>query len=386
MKNICTISGMLILIILVLLSACKSGEEPTPEPEPDPTPATHIDEHLLYIGLKEKTNIAVASQRVQALCKSDYFRSSIHMTGDYLYANTAYGIYRKKLSTMDNTSWDLYGFEGIPIVDFVRKGNSILVATPFQDKRALLLSTDDGKTYSCVTPSSFLDMGPYSGFTIPHIYAISQNPHNPHSLVALVYSVMSFGLLKSTDFGKTWNSLSERIGGYQNWFVGFNPNDTTNIYNTGESEIFNSFINTSYDNGQNWIESETVQNNCVHHIAFHPTNPQTMIYSGEGLLKKSTDKGKTWRLVFNDPNYTYFYKVVYDTENHNILYATGGRNSQDHTFNMFRSTDGGESWDILFSSKFSDRGMAIDFIKYTNKLILYTYCEGICVYTIPEDK
>lgn len=44
--------------------------------------------------------------------------------------------------------------------------------------------------------------------------------------------------------------------------------------------IFESFINASCNDGKDWIILENERNNCIHHIAFDPTNPNIMIYSG----------------------------------------------------------------------------------------------------------
>ena len=67
--------------------------------------------------------------------------------------------------------------------------------------------------------------------------------------------------------------------------------------------------------------NENERNNCIHHIAFDPTNPNIMIYSGEYFLKKTIDKGRIWNPVLKDD--VYFYKTIYDKRNPQILYSTG---------------------------------------------------------------
>lgn len=84
--------------------------------------------------------------------------------------------------------------------------------------------------------------------------------------------------------------------------------------------IFESFINASCNDGKDWIILENERNNCIHHIAFDPTNPNIMIYSGEYFLKKTIDKGRIWNPVLKDD--VYFYKTIYDKRNPQILYST----------------------------------------------------------------
>ncbi|MFR0948975.1 MAG: hypothetical protein ACLSHB_22045 [Bacteroides thetaiotaomicron] len=146
-------------------------------------------------------------------------------------------------------------------------------------RRHLCFSTDGGKTCKAITPPEFL-IEENELKVIP--YSISQNSQNANSLLALVEPI---GVVKSVNFGKSWKTISTFYGGYQNWFVGFHPQDTTNIYNTGETMIFESFINASCNDGKDWIILENERNNCIHHIAFDPTNPNIMIYS-EGIFFK----------------------------------------------------------------------------------------------------
>ena len=47
------------------------------------------------------------------------FRPQMHIEGDILYACTNQGLYSKDLSD-DESTWQLVGFEGISLQDFVR--------------------------------------------------------------------------------------------------------------------------------------------------------------------------------------------------------------------------------------------------------------------------
>jgi len=98
----------------------------------------------------------------------------------------------------------------------------------------------------------------------------------------------------------------ERIPYGQNWYVGFHPLDGNTMFHSGESMDFSGFIFRSADGGNSWSAYSTFDDygdNCVHSIAFHPTNPHILVYSGEGIIGKSTDKGETWKMI-NRPDFT----------------------------------------------------------------------------------
>ena len=350
-----------------------NGNEPVNPPEPT----------LQYIGLKEKTNVREAEKYVGEKYGVGY-SPKLRLIDDYLYATTAYGLYRKNIATGD-ASWELYAFEGEPIHDFVRKGTEILAITANRDDKALLRSTDGGKTYSNATPDSFMSGADEDGIVA---YTLSQNPLDPNSLLMLAHTPNPemYGLLKSTDFGKSWRVLRPRIFGYQNWLAIFDPHNPANLYCAGEESIFDSAIYFSGNDGQDWTLIESVNNNCVHHIAFHPSDPNTLIYSGEFLVKKSTDKGRTWEMVLNEE--LYFYKTVYDDTDPDIVYTSGLYRATDrpNLFTVYRSTNGGDDWSVFFQTDLPGEGGIIDMELRNGSLFLYTYTDGIYKLSIPYSK
>ena len=195
-----------------------------------------------------------------------------------------------------------------------------------------------------------------------------------------------YGLLHSTDFGKSWRALRPLIFGYQNWLAIFDPHNPTNLYCAGEESVFDSAIYFSSNDGQDWSLIESVRNNCVHHIAFHPSNPDIMIYSGELLVKKSTDKGRTWKIVLNEE--LYFFKTVYDDTNPDIMYTSGLYRATDrpNLFTVYRSTNGGDDWSVFFQTDLPGEGGIIDMELRNGNLFQYTYTDGICKLSIPKNE
>jgi len=303
-------------------------------------------------------------------------KPKLKLLDDTLFVCTYTGIYKKHLQ--NDTDWELYAFENIPIKDFVKNGDKLLAIRQYLSQyieyntdSMLLLSNDNGQTFIDFTSPFFLEKYGYNYFL-----RIVQNQENPNSILVLNRDP---GIAKSIDFGMSWESLNTYAFGYQNWDIAFHPLDTTTIFHTGESMIFYAGINKSSDNGKTWSLYEK-DNNCFHSIAFHPTNPDILVLSGEYLFGKSTDKGETWNILSGGN--MYFYKVLFDDENPTILYSSGvamnpGNPTNDTIF-IYRSTDMGDTWHLWHREYIGENGgYVFDMVKYKNKLIFYTVGCGL---------
>jgi Secretion system C-terminal sorting domain len=320
---------------------------------------------LQYLGLKKEGNVRVAQKELQNICL--YWPKS-HVIDNYIYVPTLNGIYRKDLRALNDTVWSLYAFPGVPIRDFVKHNDSILAIAMKAQDSIMLLSADNGKTYVNHT-SGFLLNKDNSNL----IGLIAMNPLNHNSIV--IWRVGA-GVEKSMDFGNTWSVLNPSIGGYQNRFAGFNPNDTTNIFITGEFMIFESFIYSSYDSGNSWELVESIPNHCTHILAFHPTNPDIIMSGGEYRIAKSTDRGLSWKT--DSYHGIYVTGLIYDTDNPNILYASGDIVSPNaKEIQIFKSTDGGDSWSLFYTEEIENSDGVLDIHLYKNKLIIYTLVSGV---------
>ncbi|MCF2707869.1 sialidase family protein [Bacteroides pyogenes] len=342
-------SFFLILFLSVVFISCKD----------DNNLRENGDEKVFeYIGLKDEANVIEAQEKVRNTYGRSYKQPSVQVLDGYIYIATWSGIYRKPTKSLNKMDWKKFAFFGLPVIQFVIKGDSIIAITACTDERAFVLSTDGGKTYEAITPPEFI-MEENEFKVIP--YSISQNSQNANSLLALVEPI---GVVKSVDFGKTWKVIGTFYGGYQDWFVGFHPQDTTNIYNTGTTMISESFINASYNDGKDWEVLDNERNNCINHIAFDPTDPNKMIYSGRCFLKKTVDKGRNWNPVLKDD--MFFHKTIYDKRNSRIVYATGATCSspESHEITIHHSIDGGDTWSILYQAKLFGVGGIVNIEQY----------------------
>ena len=301
-----------------------------------------------------------------------HFKPKLKLVDDTLFVCAYTGIYKKNLR--DNTDWELYAFENVPVKEFVRNGDKLLAIStgkaglysPYENTDSLLLlSNDNGRTFINFTSPHFFQ---YEDFN--HLYRIAQNPENPNSILI---SQACYGISKSDDFGTTWRTLTDENMGFQDWDLTYHPSDTTIFFHTGELMYFDARIRKFYNDGETWFDYQ-VPNHCIHSLAFHPTNPDVLVYCGEGQFGKSADRGETYQRVNTNTNPIYFYKVLFDGENPETLYSSGAKNDENKdSIIVHRSTDTGDSWQFFYSGYVGeDRGFVMDMVKYKNKLIFYT--------------
>ena len=311
------------------------------------------------------------SQKIETPPSDRFFalyRPKLKLLDDTLYVCSNTGIYQKNVK--EDTQWELYAFENIPIIEFVKNGNKIAaISTGTKDGKdsLLLLSNDNGKTVENYTSAHFLE------YEYNYLSRISQHPENSNSILVLHFNS---GISKSDDFGLSWKNLNETNFGGQNWHLGFHPLDTTTLFYTGETGFFAGMICKSSNSGDTWSDyMHPGGDNCIHSVAFHPTNPDMLVYSGEMTIGKSTDKGDTWNVTELYDTGMYFYKILFDEENPTILYASGldRKHDTNDTVRVYRSTDTGNSWHLAYNEKLNEScGGVYDMVKYKNKLIFYT--------------
>ena len=307
----------------------------------------------------------------------------MHIEGDKLYICTSLGLYAKDL-TDDNSAWQIVGFEGIPLQDYARHGSDILALRYNKGGGFLLLSHDGGQTYEDVTP----DLLCHEKYET--LINLAQHPTDPGTLIV---SSFYHGILRSTDFGQTWEQLTEVVfGNSVASFIGFHPARPSIIYNSGEDDNLAGHIYISYNGGKTWNDHcEDLGfpgDNCVHQVAFHPANPDRWIAGGEGCVFLTDDNGQTWSCQNywgDETRMAYWYFTAFDDEHPDTVYMVGclGRNGQKNAcIKIMCSTDGGRSWhesQVIESAREFDR--VNDLQQYHDRLLIYAESD---VYTVSK--
>jgi photosystem II stability/assembly factor-like uncharacterized protein len=179
------------------------------------------------------------------------------------------------------------------------------------------------------------------------------------------------GLWKTTDGGVTWDPVTDgQITSASVGSIGVCPANPDIVYiGTGETQLRGNIqpgdgLYKTTDAGETWQHIGLRESRNFSRVRVHPTNCD-VVFAGafgeygadnpERGLYKSTDGGRTWRLVLHRNASTGAVDISIDPSNPNTMYAalweafrkpwamsSGGPGS-----GLFKSTDGGENWTEL---------------------------------------
>ena len=225
----------------------------------------------------------------------------------------------------------------------------------------LLAQTYDPETFKAM---KYRFIGPEGNRAI----AIVGEPGNP---MVNYIGAASGGLWKTEDGGVTWKSIFDGQEVSSVGSIALAPTDPTNVWvGTGETFIIRpahsvgNGIYLSQDAGKTWKNMGLEKTGRIGRVVVHPKN-KNIIYAAalghvygpqqERGVYRTKDGGKTWeRVLFVDEG-TGAADLAIDPQNPNILYAamwtihinTWGLRSGGPGGGIYRSTDGGDTWEPL---------------------------------------
>jgi photosystem II stability/assembly factor-like uncharacterized protein len=185
------------------------------------------------------------------------------------------------------------------------------------------------------------------------------------------FGAVGGGLWKTTDSGENWFPVTDfQISSASVGAVAVSESDPDLIFiGTGETCIRGNIlpgdgVYRSRDAGETWEHVGFTNSHGISKIRIHPTNPDIIFVASFGKYSapseergvfKSTDGGDTWRRVLYRNDETGAIDVSIDRNNPDVMYAalweayrkeyqmsSGGPGS-----GMFKSTDGGETWEEM---------------------------------------
>jgi photosystem II stability/assembly factor-like uncharacterized protein len=193
-----------------------------------------------------------------------------------------------------------------------------------------------------------------------------------HPTLATTYLVgcADGGIFKTTDDGATWTPIFDNAYALAISDIQYDPSNAQIIYvGTGDhvlggySHMGNGMYKSS-DGGTTWTNMGLSNVGTVSKIIIDPTNTQ-VIYAGttgnvfisdnnRGMYK-STDAGVTWNQILFLGLNAGIGDMVINPQNTSTLYCTGRHRFRSNTQSMlngpetkiFRTTNGGTSWDTL---------------------------------------
>jgi photosystem II stability/assembly factor-like uncharacterized protein len=179
--------------------------------------------------------------------------------------------------------------------------------------------------------------------------------------------VGSGGVWKTENRGTTWTPVFDSEGSYSIGCITIDPNNSDTIWvGTGENVSgrhvgYGDGIYKSLDGGNSWTNMGLKNSQHIGMIAVDPRDSNVVYVASQGPLwsaggerglYKTTDGGESWDLILSAGEYTGANEVHLDPRNPDVIYASlhqhyrnvaalmnGGPESGIH-----KSTDGGESW------------------------------------------
>jgi photosystem II stability/assembly factor-like uncharacterized protein len=176
------------------------------------------------------------------------------------------------------------------------------------------------------------------------------------------------GVWKTTDGGTTWNPMTDgKINTASVGALGICEADPDVVYiGGGETELRGNVqqgdgIYKTTDAGETWTHMGLASVQNVARVRIHPTDCNTAWVAAFGLhsaenpergIYKTTDGGETWDLVLSRDARTGGVDISVHPTNPDIVYAglweawrkSWGMSSGGPGSGLFRSTDGGDSW------------------------------------------
>lgn len=228
----------------------------------------------------------------------------------------------------------------------------------------------------------FRNIGPFRGGRALAISGVSNDP--------LVYYFGSTGggVYKTVNGGNSWFNVSD--GYFKTGSVGslaISNSDPNVIYvGMGEDCIRGNMstgdgLYKSTDAGKTWQWMGLGNTHIIGDIVIHPTNPDVVWVAalGETFGKdgneargvfKSTDGGKTWNKVLYKGPHVGAVELELDPNNPRIIYAalwetyrtpwslsSGGDEEGGYQSGIYRSDDGGETWDYVSDNAGMPKGV-----------------------------
>jgi hypothetical protein len=203
---------------------------------------------------------------------------------------------------------------------------------------------------------------------------------DPRNSAVFYVGLGTGGLFKTGDNGVSFNAIFDKQPTLSIGAVAVAPSDSDVVWvGSGEANDRNSSewgdgIYRSTDGGEHWANVGLKESRAIARIVVHPVKPEVAYVAamghlwkdgGERGLYKTTDAGKTWKLVLQAPapndTKTGCGDIVLDPSNPEIVYATlYARQRTPWSFaygvtatggndvgGIFKSTNGGGTWKKL---------------------------------------
>jgi photosystem II stability/assembly factor-like uncharacterized protein len=184
------------------------------------------------------------------------------------------------------------------------------------------------------------------------------------------FGAVAGGVWKTTNGGLTWAPMTDKTGIMSVGAIAVAPSDPNVVYvGTGEScwrgnISYGDGMYKSVDGGKTWTHIGLEDTRHISKVIVHPANPDVLFVAAMGHaygpnetrgVFRSSDGGKTWQKVLFKDNKTGSIDLTFDPSNPHVLYAalyeaqrypwtavSGGPGS-----GLYKSSDDGATWKRL---------------------------------------
>lgn len=200
--------------------------------------------------------------------------------------------------------------------------------------------------------------------TSGRISDLAVNPNNPFEYYV---ATSSGGVWKTINSGVDYKPVFDKQGSYSIGCITMDPNNSNIIWvGTGEnnnqrSVAYGDGIYKSLDGGKSWEHMGLKNSEHIGKIIVHPENSDIVYVAaigplwskgGDRGLYKTTNGGETWDSILSVDEHTGVNDIIMDPRNSDVLYAsTFQRRRHVYTYvgggpgsGLHKSTDGGVTW------------------------------------------
>ncbi|HEX3110506.1 MAG TPA: hypothetical protein VHU41_15535, partial [Thermoanaerobaculia bacterium] len=218
-------------------------------------------------------------------------------------------------------------------------------------------------------------IGPFRGGRVLAVTGVPSEPDH------FYFGSVNGGVWETNDTGRTWKPIFDSAGIGSIGAIAVAPSNAKVIYvGSGEADMRSDIAQgdgmyKSVDGGKSWTRIGLTDSQQIARIAVHPSNPDLVYVAALGHpygpnaergLFRSKDGGKSWqRILSRNDNDTGAVDVRLDPSNPNIIYAALWQTrrtpwsiyppSNGPGSGLFKSTDGGDSWTEIKGHGFAEK-------------------------------
>ena len=221
-------------------------------------------------------------------------------------------------------------------------------------------------TQSLLEPLKWRSVGPYRG---GRVLAVSGVPGEPHHFY---FGAVNGGVWETRDAGRTWAPISDSLPVGSIGALAVAPSDARVLYvGTGEPDMRSDIaqgagVYRSDDGGHSWRSVGLEDSRQIGRLLVDPGHPDTVLVAALGHpygpnetrgIYRSTDGGRTWqRTLYKDAD-TGAIDLAFEPGHANVVYAALWQTrrppwnvyppSSGPGGGLYKSTDGGQTWTPL---------------------------------------